>query len=201
MSSDSRDNDFGELPEIQRALGGLAARRAPQAETPDIRIDRERSGTGRWDDDRFLHRFFGICVMLVGVATTVPAIVHWIGLSQADELEPVPRWVYLLGFVGGLHMLYALLTIQVSDYSVLQSLAVFLLVVTCMYGFAVMAFWLGDSTSEVAQFLQIPSVLRMRAATWCGIMFAISALGCYLFGREALLLRRRVHVKRVRATL
>ena len=158
---------------------------------PEIRIELDKSDRTQRDDDRFLIRFYAICVLMIGLVTIVPALYQWIQISQADGLGVVPRWAYLLGFVGGLHLLYAILLFQVDDYSAIQSLAVFLLVVTCMYGFLAVTLTLGGAAGSMARLLEVPSVLRPRASIWCGLMFGISALSCFLLGREAVILRRR----------
>jgi hypothetical protein len=128
---------------------------------------------------------------MIGLASIVPAVWQWIMISRSDDFQGIPRWVYLLGFSGGLHVCYALFVSQIGDYSALQSLAVFLLVATCVYGFVGIALWLGDNEQFAVRFIQISAVLKPRAAIWCGIMFSVSALGCFLFGREAVVWRRR----------
>lgn len=161
----------------------------------DFRIEIDRTEDKRSDDDRFLLRFFGACVLMIGLTTVVPAVWHWINISQGDTFQVVPRWAWFLGFAGGLHCLYAFFVSQIEDYSALQSLAAFLLVVTCVYGFFGIALWLGDNNGVVSRFLQVSSVHETRAAAWCGVMFGVSALGCYLFGREAVIWRRRIYGK------
>ncbi len=161
----------------------------------DFRIEIDRTVARRGEDDRFLLRFYGACVLMIGLTTVVPAVWQWVVISQSDEFQAVPRWAWFLGFAGGLHFLYAFYVSQIEDYSVLQSLAVFLLVVTCVYGFFGIALWLGDNDGVIARFLQLASVHETRAAAWAGVMFGVSALGCYLFGREAVIWRRRIYGK------
>ncbi len=183
--------DSDDIPDIRE----LAINTDLPVVDTDIRIEIDRSARQQArhqrDDDRFLIRFFAVCIFMIGLTTIVPSLYQWIEISQADAIQSIPRWVYVLGFAGSLHLLYSLLLYQVEDYSALQSLAVFLLVVTCAYGFVGVTLWLGDANGPVPRFLQLPSVLRPRAAIWCGIMFGISALGCYLLGREAIIFRRR----------
>ncbi len=190
------DGPPGDMQEIHRALGSLPGISEPPLVDPGFRIEFDHSGRDPRDDDRFLVRFYSVCIFLVGLTTCVPSLYQWIETARADEILPVPRWVYLLGFVGSLHLLYALLLFQIDDYSALQSLATFLLLITCLYGFAVITLVLGDRNGPVQAFLQLPSVLQPRAAIWCGIMFGISALSCYLLGREAMIFRRRQSVRR-----
>jgi hypothetical protein len=172
----------------------LAAKNAPVIDL-DFRIEIDRTEDKRNDDERFLLQFFGACVLMIGLTTVVPAVWHWIVISQSDTFQAVPRWAWLLGFAGGLHCLYAFYVSQIEDYSALQSLAAFLLVVTCVYGFLGIALWLGDNNGVIARFLQVAAVHETRAAAWCGVMFGVSALGCYLFGREAVIWRRRIYGK------
>lgn len=190
--------DSGDVEEIQRALESLTTGDS-RISDPDIRIDVDYHGRDSGDDDRFLMRFYGICILLIGLATIVPCVFQWAQMAQADRIEPVPRWVYLLGFAGLLHVLYAVFLIQVFDYSAVQSVAAFLLVVTCVYGFLVVSLLLGDANGNIPLFLQLPLALQTRAAIWCGLMSGISALGCYLLGREAIVYRRRRHAGRILA--
>ncbi len=190
LPNKNRADDAGDLEDALRSLSRSGER--PLLTVPDIQIDKHRGDSVQRDDDRFLHRFFAFCIVMAGIATTLPAVHYWVGDSAAVELRIVPRWVYLLGFVGALHLLYAFLAFQVPDYSTLWSLAGLLLIVTCVYGFTGIALWLGDGNGPAPRLLQIASIVRDRAAIWCGVMFGVSALGCYVFGREALLHRRKV---------
>ncbi|MGI9519029.1 MAG: hypothetical protein ACR2NP_18395 [Pirellulaceae bacterium] len=194
--NESSDNPQIDPRELQQALENVLPDTAPVIEEElQIRIDESSSRTR--NDDRYLARFFGICVAMIGLVTVLPAIYNWVTTASGDEFQSVARWAWLLGFFGALHLVYSLFAIQIADYGALDALAGFLLVVTCIYGFMGMSLMLDDGSGKVTSFLQVSLVMKTRATMWCGVMFAISALACYLFGREALIWRRRQSAVRV----
>ncbi len=179
--------------ELKQALGVVPATAPPLIEE-DIQIEVDSDSRDRQDDDQFLARFFGFCLFMVGVITLIPGIYYLMALSGDFQTQTVPRWAYLVAFASAVHLLYALYVYQIADYSALQALSAFLLLVTCIYGFVGVAILL-DESGPVAMFLQIPSNLVTRAAIWSGIMFSISALCCYVLGRESLIWRRKQNQK------
>lgn len=192
MSSDRNKNRQDELQDVFRGIVQDAS--IPVIEE-EILIEIDPSFQNRRDDGAVLSRFFGICVLMIGVVTVLPSIYYWIVSSSEGNWQFVARWAYIIGFLGAVHVLYGIYTMQLVDYSALQSLSVFLLIVTCVYGFTGMSLLLDEGNGVVARFLQLPEVLKTRAMIWCGIMFGITALGCYLFGREAMFWRRRQGVR------
>ncbi len=200
MSEDhtsNHDADSGGDASLQQALRGFV----PEANAPiieeEILIEIDLSRKQHRSDDILLARFFGICVMMIGMLTILPAIYYWVTTAgqqipgEPDRVQAIARWAYIIGFLGAVHFLYGIYTMQLVDFSSLQMLAGFLLLVTCVYGFTGMSLILDDGNGTVASFLQLPHVMKSRATIWCGIMFGITALGCYLFGREALTWRKR----------
>ena len=204
MSSESSQDRTSNSPDsnesgLHKALGFIAEVNAPIIEE-EILIEIDSSHRSHREDDALLARFFGICVIMVGVLTVLPAIYFWI-ISSGDQTLPsgetqfISRWAYIIGFLGMVHVLYGIYIMQLVDYSALQMLSAFLLLVTCIYGFAGMSLLLDDGNGVVATFLQLPVVLKSRAMIWCGIMFGVTAISCYLFGREAVFWRRRQSVR------
>ena len=138
------------------------------------------------------HGFFGFCVIAIGVVSLMPALYFGIVFADAESEMPIARWACVAAFVGGVHLLYGVYITQLVDYSAMQMLAVFImLVVTCLYGFTGMSLMLDDGDGRIANLLQIPFALKRQAMIWCGIMFGVNALACYLFGREAMAWQRR----------
>jgi hypothetical protein len=183
--------------ELHRALQEVV----PPASSPvieeEILIRIDTADRDRRSDDLVVARFFGVCVLVIGVIPVFPAAYYWL-LLAGENTGPVPKWIWTILFVAALHGLYGIYVLQLTDYSALQMLSVFLLAMTCMYGFAGMSLILGEGSGQVARFLQIPTVLQQQAVIWCGIMFGLTALVCYLSGREAMAWQRR-HQMRVRS--
>lgn len=181
--------------DLKRALQGVV----PEAGAPiieeEILIEIDAPGRERKSDEQILARFFGICVIMIGLITILPSIYYLVVLATADAGQAVPRWAYFIGFLGAVHLLYGIYIWQLLDYSAMQMLSAFMLIATCLYGFTGMALMLDEGDSAVATFLQLPEVLKQRAMIWCGIMFGITALACYLFGREAMSWHRRSLLK------
>ncbi len=190
MNQPSSDKPQIDHQKLQQALEKVLPETAPVIEE-EIQIRSDDASTRRHDDDRFMARFFGLCVGMIGLVTVLPAIYNWVVTSQGVEFQSVARWAWILGFIGALHLVYALFAMQIPDFGSLESLAAFLLIVTCVYGFAGMSLMLDDGSGKITSFLQVPLAVKTRAVMWCGVMFGITALGCYLFGREALIWRRR----------
>lgn len=192
--TESRPDDLP-TEEILKAIGDAKVAAAPLIDQ-EFSIEIDTDARDNRDAYQFLSRFFGVCVAMIGLITVLPAIYSLVIWIQADENLALPRWIYLVGFIGALHLLYAIYTIQIADYSSLQALAVFLLVFTCLYGFVAAALLLEDGQGLVMDFLQLPTSMVTRAAIWSGIMFCVTAMSCYLFGREAILWRKRSTVNR-----
>ncbi len=162
-----------------------------------IEIDHKRAKqNAKRGDQRTLARFFGFMLVMLGLLNLIPVAYFLIVLANEGQTQPIPRWIYFLGFVGAVHFLYATYVVQLVDFSALQMISLFLLVTTCIFGFVGMSLFLeGRGASDVVRYLQIAQVLKYRATVWSGIVFGLTALCCYLVGREALLWRQRHSVR------
>lgn len=137
-------------------------------------------------DHKTLARFYGFCISILGLISLVPAIIFLIKINQAEFLAVTPRWIYLLIFVGALHIVYAVYLIQVADWSSLWAVSILMLVASFFYGVFSTAILLDDGFGPVVQFLQLP-VAQMKTATIaCLVGLCLSVLTSYLCGREAL---------------
>ncbi len=190
MNRDSDPEDF------QQALRDVLPDMAAPTIEKEILIEIDASYRERRSDEQVLSRFFGICMIMIGLITIVPAIYCGVTLSQQDVLGPVPRWAYLAGFLAALQWIYGFYIWQLVDYSVLQMLSAFLLLLTCLYGFAGVSLLLDEGGGAVTRFLQLPTSLKQRGMIWCGIMFGINALASYLCGREAMTWHRRTLLRK-----
>ena len=154
------------------------------------RTDTQHVADQQKKDHKTLARFYGFCIATLGLVSLVPAIIMLIKINQADMSATTPRWIYLLIFVGALHVVYAVYLIQIADWSALWSVSIMMLVATFFYGIFSTAILLDDGFGPVVRFLQL-SVAQMRgAAIWCLIGLCFSVLTSYLCGRESLQWRR-----------
>jgi hypothetical protein len=138
------------------------------------------------DDRTLLVKFFAFCLALLGLVMALPAAWHWWHLSGEFLVQPLPRWVFLLLFVGGLHVVYAFFLFQVVDWSALWSVAIVMVVLTAVYGFVAAGVWLDEGRGPIVRFLQVPNAFMRNATIWTLVMVCISGLSGYIFGREAI---------------
>ena len=176
---------------IQRALAAIAADSHKQSIEADVLIEIDSASPNKTSWDHVLPKFFGISTIALGLLTVFPVVYFQFDLGDAGRGESIPRWLYLLGFLGSLHVLYGLYVTQWVDFSSLQVLSLFMLTVTCLYGFLAIALLLEDTNGAVSEGLQVTFSLHQRAIVWCGIMFGVSALTCYWFGRESISWQQR----------
>ena len=178
----NRDSDL-EMPVV-------FDRDEPQEEMPgEIQIEMEGGDENHETyekDRRFLSKFFGFCFVVLGITIAAPAIYACILWQQNGAVDLIPRWVYLLIFVGSLHLVYSIFLFQLPDWSSLWAVAVVLLSLSSIYAIFCAAIWLGDGESVVIRFLQLPTVVQNQGAIWCALMVTLSCLVSYLCGREAI---------------
>ncbi len=132
-----------------------------------------------------LTRFFAGFLVVVGLINLGPAVYCWWEWSQADAGILLPRWIYLQIFVAVLHIVYAILLLQVPDWSALKSIAFVMLVFAFVYGLFSMGLVVSGSTGLLARFLQVPGSLSQKACIWCVAMLVLATLASYLAGRES----------------
>ena len=142
--------------------------------------------TRRANEDRVtLTRFFAGFLVFVGLVNFAPAIYCWYSWAQLDPDFIPPRWIYLQIFIAVLHLVYAVLLLQVPDWSTLRSIAIVMLSFAFVFGLFSMGLLTSGSSGLLAQFLQVPSVLANQACIWCVAMLCLATLASYLAGRES----------------
>lgn len=194
LSSDSNGKSRFPIEELQEAL---EIDSVPVVEDfVDIEIDHDVTER-HFDDHRFVARFFAGVTLAIGLITIAPTVYFVVNWFAIDSTLPIPRWTFLMVFLGLLHLVYAIYVLQVSDYSTLQMLALFQLALVCVYGFVVAAVLLDAQQGDVVRFLQLPYGLTRTAAIWCGAMFSITTLCCYLSGRESMMWKKRLEHRAV----
>ena len=142
--------------------------------------------TRRANADRVtLTRFFAAMLVFVGLVNFAPAIYCWYTWSQVDIDFLLPRWIYLQIFIAVLHLVYAVLLLQVPDWSTLRSIAIVMLAFAFVFGLFSMGLLTTGGNGLLAQFLQVPDSLGRQACIWCVAMLCLATLASYLAGRES----------------
>lgn len=142
--------------------------------------------TRRANADRVtLTRFFAAMLVFVGIVNFAPAIYCWYTWSQEDIDFLLPRWIYLQIFIAVLHLVYAVLLLQVPDWSTLRSIAIVMLAFAFVFGLFSMGLLTTGGNGLLAQFLQVPDSLGRQACIWCVAMLCLATLASYLAGRES----------------
>lgn len=169
---------------------------APPSDTPlefeGIQIDDEGVAI-RFDYEfRFLSQFFAMCIGVMGLVLIVPSLLAWSGWAVLP-VEPLgSRWIFIMIFLGALHIVYAIFLFQVQDRSALWSVSLFLLLVGCVHGVFTAGTWLDGGSGPVSRFLQLPPSETAAVTLWCFLHLCFSALLSYLCGRQALRWYQRV---------
>jgi len=132
-----------------------------------------------------LAKVLAIMILIVGLINMVPALMHWYHSSSALESFGPPRWTYLQIFVAALHLIYALLLFQITDWSSLRAVSVAMLTVAFGYGMLSTALLIGGSNSSVGYFFGVPSMMAGKAAIWSVSMLCLETLIALATGKEA----------------
>lgn len=136
-------------------------------------------------DRRTLAKVFAMCLSLVALINMAPAIYYWYQWNQQFDAMPIPRWIYLLVFVGVIHLIYAVFLSQISDWSAMRAVSVAMLAMAFVFG-GVSTGLLVGGTGALAGFLGLPFALSRQACIWCVAMLCLATLMSYWGGKEAL---------------
>lgn len=132
-----------------------------------------------------LTRFLSVCLIVVGIVNVVPAIMFWVQFNDIDQVDPIPRWVYLQVFAALLHVVYAVFLAQLADWSALQAVSWSMLAIAMAFGLLSTGLITGDGNGFVAKFLGLQGAMVRRAGLWCVAMLCVATLASYLGGRES----------------
>jgi hypothetical protein len=135
---------------------------------------------------RFLTQFFAMCVGVLGLVLIVPSLMAWGGWTALPVQPLGSRWVFIMVFLGGLHLVYAIFLFQIQDRAGLWSVAVFLLMVSCLQGVFTAGTWLDHGAGPVSRFLQLPVDETATVTLWCFLHLCFAILLGYLCGRQAM---------------
>jgi hypothetical protein len=135
---------------------------------------------------QFLAQFFASCIAVLGLMLILPSWLTWLGWS-ALPMQPLgSRWIYILIFLGALHLVYSIFLFQIHDRAALWSVAIFLLIVGCIQAIFTVGTLLDAGVGPVSQFLQLPPGEANMVTWWCFLHLCFAVLLCYLCGRQAL---------------
>ena len=153
----------------------------------NIELNREDfSISQRKKDFKTIARFYGACVGILGLVSLIPAIVMLVQIQQAEIGATTPRWIYLMMFVGGLHLVYSVFLMQIADWSALWAISILMLVASCVYGMFSAAIMLDAGYGPIVQFLQLSGAQVRSAGIGCLVGLLFSVPTSYMCGREAL---------------
>ena len=183
--SDSADDASNSSDEIDFDFSSLTDERSELDEDVPVVIGSDERVTIH-DDRKFLVRFFAVCISLLGIGMSVPAGWYWWDMVNSDIVAPLPRWVFLLIFISGLHVVYSVFLFQLPDWSSLWAVSIVMVVLTAVYGFIAAGVWLDEGGGPIVQFLQVPTSFLRNATIWTLVMLCLSGLSAYVFGREAI---------------
>lgn len=152
----------------------------------DFRTNRLTERASRARSDRVLMSwYFGFLLLLIAGINLTPAIYNWYSWSMESRDSDLPRWTYLQIFIASLHVIYAILVFQVSDWSTLKAVSAVLLVVAAIFGFISVSLTIAGENAAVAVFLGLTPPLIKNAMIWCTAMLLTAVVASYLSGREA----------------
>ena len=156
------------------------------ADFESIQIDEDDFEDRSEDECRFLSQFYAACIGVMGMVLIVPSLLAWGGWS-ALPVEPLgSRWIFIMIFLGALHIVYAVFLFQIQDRSALWPVSIFLLLVGCIHGIFTAGTWLDQGNGPVSRFLQLPPTETAAVTLWCFLHLCFSVLLSYLCGRHAL---------------
>lgn len=169
----------------------------PAAE-PELVAEDTRSWETRLEtanaDRKVLARVFAICLCLVALINMVPAIYHWYHWNLQSDSMPLPRWIYILVFVGALHVVYAFFLFQINDWSAMRAVSIAMLAIAFVFGVISTGLLMGGGDGNLSSFLGIPFMLIRQASIWCVAMLVLATLMSYWGGREATNWQRAEHL-------
>lgn len=137
-------------------------------------------------DRRSLARSFAICIFILGVVNIIPAFQHASLWTNSGIASPYPVWIYLQACIGGLCFLAGLYLTVRPAWSALRGVAIVMLVLTFVFGFAATGLLTGHDELALTNFLGMPFSLNRQASIWCIVMLCLVATMAYWGGKESL---------------
>ena len=156
----------------------------PHKKRPDVAGLKDRTRSAN-EDRVLLSRVYAGLICLVGIINLLPFLVSWFQAVQTDDLFDLQRWMYLQVFLAGLHFVYAIFLLQVSDWSALRVIAVAMLSIAMLFAVIATGLLLGGNQGAIAGFLGLQGDLLRRGVYWCVALLVMTTLFSYMAGREA----------------
>lgn len=143
----------------------------------------ERLSTANQDRKLFA-RFFAGCMILVAILNVIPAGLQWYHWAQLIESVPLPRWIYIQIFIGGVYLIYAVFLAQVPDWSALRAVSVAMLLTAFVFGIISAGLLIGGN-GDFSGYLGVPFALNRQACVWCVAMLCVATLMSFWGGKES----------------
>lgn len=182
-----RKGPFLDVAEIERAM----TRPSDAGEFDGLQLD--ETYEDRSDDDcRFLSQFYAASIGFMGMVLILPALLAWSGWTVLPVEPTGSRWIFIMIFLGALHIVYGIFLFQIPERAALWSVSLFLLFVACVHGVFTAGTWLDKGNGRVSHFLQLPPTETPMVTLWCFLNLIFSAILCYLCGRLAIRWRNKL---------
>lgn len=154
-------------------------------EPPPLPGERPSHGVEHSMDRRRMVLLLAGVLAAAGLFLAAPAAIKL--FEQVRTGDPaIPRWVYALLLLGGLHLAYACYVAQIPDWSTVWVVAVAMLLCSGLNAVLLAAIWLGRQDGLLVGMLELHDQLpHGRASGWCFIMLCLSSLFAYFTGRMA----------------
>ena len=167
-------------PDASASPGETEPREEPERPTQGIRHKPSRRRTVY---------YLGLALALTAVFSVVPAVLDVVAHFRAFDSPGIQRWAQLLLLIGVLELAYAVYLVQLPDWSTVWVVAVFGVLVSCLFAVGIGVSMFPGRQSEIVAFLDIADK-QSQAAAWCVCAMSITLLVTYFLGRCSLRWRK-----------
>ncbi len=150
-----------------------------------IQVDEDGFEDRSDSDYQFLSHFYAACIGVMGLVLISLSTLAWSGWSVLPVQPLGSRWIFIMIFLGGLHLVYSIFLFQIPERAALWSVSIFLLMVGCIHGVFTAGTWLDKGSGPVSRFLQLPPTETAAVTLWCFLHLCFSVIFSYLCGRLA----------------
>ena len=149
--------------------------------TSGYRPDVDRLATVRWLAAGFV---------MISLGGLTPAILE---LTRTAQLEPIPRWGYLLIFSTAVQFAYVVYLVQFPDWSSTWVVTLLATLLATAYALLLGLALLAPASSVLVELLELDGHRSdHRVAGWCFIMVCTTSLWSYCAGKFCIGWRERV---------
>ncbi len=135
---------------------------------------------------RWTAYYLGIALGVCGVLNTCPAYFDIYAYYDLTNPQPIHRWTYIVFFIGGLQLAYAIYLVQLPDWSTVWVVAILTLFLATGYAMVLGVVALGKPDNNIVQLLGLSTTSPRSATLWCFSMLSALSLLTYFCGREGM---------------